>query len=91
MTARPIKRCGDRGWGKNIFSIKGADRGVCSLFQGAWQGSSSSFQNGAKTKLLDAALSIIRASGDSAITVNDICHLPGCWWNQKRVPPSLRE
>ena len=34
-------------------------------------------QSGAKTKLLDAALSIIRAKGYSATTVDDICQAAG--------------
>ncbi len=34
-------------------------------------------ESGAKTKLLDAALSVIRAQGYSATTVDDICHAAG--------------
>src|SRR5260370_35322545 len=34
-------------------------------------------QNSAKTKLLDAALSVIRAKGYSATTVDDLCQTAG--------------
>jgi TetR/AcrR family transcriptional regulator, transcriptional repressor for nem operon len=37
----------------------------------------TTLQSGAKTKLLDAALSVIRAKGYSATTVDDICQAAG--------------